>query len=133
LWGLRLHLVATLHGLPIAFALTGAKADERHVLVDLMHDDPTLAASRLAQIIIADKHYYGREFETRIAETGIQLLRRARKGEAERPGGRFFKPLRQRIDSIFDTLKDQLDFERHGGHTPHGRAPALLTALLSDH
>jgi len=28
-WGLRLHLVATLGGLPIAFALTGAKADER--------------------------------------------------------------------------------------------------------
>ncbi|MFD1500410.1 hypothetical protein ACFSIL_28755, partial [Streptosporangium lutulentum] len=25
-WGLRLHLVCTLHGLPIAFALTGAKA-----------------------------------------------------------------------------------------------------------
>ena len=28
-WGLRLHLVCTLHGLPVAFALTGAKADER--------------------------------------------------------------------------------------------------------
>jgi hypothetical protein len=26
-WGLRLHMLATLHGLPIAFALTGAKAD----------------------------------------------------------------------------------------------------------
>jgi Transposase DDE domain len=33
-WGLRLHLVCTLHGLPVAFALTGAKADERQVLVD---------------------------------------------------------------------------------------------------
>ncbi|MEO7124971.1 MAG: hypothetical protein ABI382_12100, partial [Nakamurella sp.] len=28
-WGLRLHLVCTLHGLPIGVALTGAKADER--------------------------------------------------------------------------------------------------------
>ena len=27
-WGLRLHLVCTLHGLPVAFALTGAKTDE---------------------------------------------------------------------------------------------------------
>ena len=42
-WGLRLHLVATLHGLPIGFALTGATADERQVLLDLLHDDPTLA------------------------------------------------------------------------------------------
>src|SRR5690348_6119698 len=32
-WGLRLHLVATLGGLPIAFALTGAKADERQTAV----------------------------------------------------------------------------------------------------
>jgi hypothetical protein len=28
-WGLRLHLVATLHGLPVSFAISGAKADER--------------------------------------------------------------------------------------------------------
>ena len=31
-WGLRLHLVCTLQGLPVAFALAGAKADEREVL-----------------------------------------------------------------------------------------------------
>ena len=30
-WGLRLHLVCTLHGLPMGWALTGAKADEREV------------------------------------------------------------------------------------------------------
>ena len=28
-WGLRLHLACTLGGLPVMFALTGAKADER--------------------------------------------------------------------------------------------------------
>ena len=31
-WGLRLHLVCTLHGLPLGWALTGAKANERDVL-----------------------------------------------------------------------------------------------------
>src|SRR5262245_24337290 len=31
-WGLRLHLVCTLGGLPVLFALTGAKADERTTL-----------------------------------------------------------------------------------------------------
>ena len=35
-WGLRLHLVCTLHGLPVAFALTGAKADEREILLDIL-------------------------------------------------------------------------------------------------
>jgi hypothetical protein len=28
-WGLRLHLLCALHGLPVSFALTGATADER--------------------------------------------------------------------------------------------------------
>ena len=35
-WGLRLHLVCTLHGLPVGWALTGAKADERLVLADIV-------------------------------------------------------------------------------------------------
>jgi hypothetical protein len=130
-WGLRLHLVATLQGLPIGFALTGAKADERQVLLDLLHDDPTLASSRPGQILIADKNYFGREFEASIASAGIQLLRRARKGEPERPGGRFFKPLRQTVESIFDTLKGQLDLEQHGGRTPTGVLVRVLQRLLA--
>ena len=39
-WGLRLHLLCTLHGLPVGFALTGAKADERHTLLDILTADP---------------------------------------------------------------------------------------------
>ena len=39
-WGLRLHLVCTLQGLPVAFALTGAKADEREVLVGMLAAGP---------------------------------------------------------------------------------------------
>ena len=41
-WGLRLHLVCTLSGLPVAFALTGAKADEREVLLGMFDADPNL-------------------------------------------------------------------------------------------
>ena len=43
-WGLRLHLIATLHGLPVGFALTGAKADERQVLLSVLAADPALSA-----------------------------------------------------------------------------------------
>jgi hypothetical protein len=42
-WGLRLHLVCTLHGLPVGWALTGAKADERQVLADIVANTPALA------------------------------------------------------------------------------------------
>ncbi len=118
-WGLRLHLLCTPSGLPVGAALTGAKADERTVLCDIL-TDPDLAGHHRGQTLIADKNYFGRDFETTLADAGIDLLRPPRKGEPERPGSRFFKPLRQIIESINDTLKGQLDLEAHGGHTPTG-------------
>ena len=129
-WGLRLHLLATLHGLPVGFALTGAKADERQVLLDILDDD-TLTAGRAGQVIIGDKNYYGRDFEAALAEAGIVLLRPARKGEPERPGTRFFRPLRQVIESVNDTFKGQLDLERHGGRTRGGVIARVLQRILA--
>jgi len=130
-WGLRLHLLATLHGLPIGFALTGAKADERTVLVDILHTDPTLSAQSTGQVLIGDRNYFGAEFETILADAGLTLLRPARQGEPERAGARFFKPLRQTIESIFDTYKGQLNLEGHGGKTPTGVLVRVLQRILA--
>ena len=41
-WGLRLHLITTVHGLPVAYALTHPTIDEREVLVDLFELEPDL-------------------------------------------------------------------------------------------
>jgi Transposase DDE domain len=130
-WGLRLHLVCTLGGLPIGFALTGAKADERQTLLEIFHTDPTLTGDRPRQTMIGDKNYFGAEFEAELAEAGLDLLRPAREGETERPGARFFKPLRQTIESINQTFKGQLDLERHGGHTPNGVIVRVLQRILA--
>jgi hypothetical protein len=127
-WGLRLHLVCTLHGLPVAFALTGAKTDEREVLLDLLSVEPELVAARPGQTLLADKHYYGREFQEILAELGVRLLRPARKGEPQRPGAHLFKPLRQLIESVNDTFKGQLDLERHGGRTLAGSRSGSCSA-----
>jgi hypothetical protein len=129
-WGLRLHMLATLHGLPVGFALTGAKADERQVLLDILAD-PQLTSGRQGQILIGDKNYFGADFEASLARAGLTLLRPARKGEAERAGSRFFKPLRQTVESIFDTYKDQIDLERHGGRTPAGVLIRVLQRILA--
>ena len=48
-WGLRLHLVCTLHGLPVAFALAGAKADDREVLRGMLTAGPTWSLPGLAR------------------------------------------------------------------------------------
>jgi hypothetical protein len=130
-WGLRLHLVATLGGLPIGFALTGAKADERQTLLGILAADPTLAAHRPGQTLIADRQYYGTGFEAALAAQQLRLLRPARKGEHERAGAHLFKPLRQTIESINQTFKGQLDLERHGGHTPAGVIVRVLQRILA--
>jgi hypothetical protein len=128
-WGLRLHLVCTLHGLPVGYALAGAKADERQVLLAILgHDD---LPPRPGQLIIGDKGYYGRDFESELAGQGLVLLRPARKGEPEPPGRQYFKPLRQVIESVNDTLKGQLDLERHGGRTVDGVTVRILQRILA--
>ena len=130
-WGLRLHLIATLGGLPVGFALTGAKADERQTLLGILAADPGLAAARPGPILIADRQYYGATFEAELAAQHLHLLRPARKGEGDRPGAHLFKPLRQTIESINQTFKGQLDLERHGGHTPAGVMVRVLQRILA--
>jgi hypothetical protein len=130
-WGLRLHLLCTLGGLPVAFALAGAKADERDTLLGMLDAAPELLAGRRGQTIIADKNYYGRDFERDLTERDLRLLRPARKGEPERTGARLFKPLRQTIESINQTFKGQLDLERHGGRTPTGVISRVLARILA--
>ena len=132
-WGLRLHLVATLHGLPIGWALTGAKADERHALHDILAAAPIPAAIHAGghQTVIGDKGYYGKAFEAELAGNRVRLLRPARQGEPARSGERFFKPLRQVIESINDTLKGQLDLEAHGGRTIIGVCTRIAQRILA--
>lgn len=59
------------------------------------------------------------------------MLRPTRKGEKPRWGERFFKPLRQIIESINDTLKGQLDLEAHGGRTIAGVCARVAQRVLA--
>ena len=88
-------------------------------------------ASRPGQVLIADKHYYGHQFERMLGELGLRLLRPARKGEPPRPGTGLFRSLRQLVESVNQTLKGQLDLERHGGRTAVGIAIRVLQRILA--
>lgn len=130
-YGLRLHLVCTPSGLPITFALANPKVDERDIAVDMFDHDPTLFDGRGVQTIVADKGYASREFEARLADRGIELVRPSLKREKKRPGARQLKPIRQIVESVFDTLKGQLSLERHGGHSQQGVLVRVLQRLLA--
>ena len=131
LWGLCLHLICTLSGLPVAFALVGAKAGDQETLLDIFAAEPALLTERPGRVLIGDKNYFGADFQTQLAETGAALLRPARKGEPEPRASSLFKPLRQTIESINQTFKGQLDLERHGGHSCNGVAIRVLQRILA--
>ncbi len=101
------------------FALAGAKADERQTLPGMLDAAPDVVAGRPGQSIIADRQYYGRDFERALTERELRLLRP------------LFKPLRQTIESINQTFKSQLDLERHGGRTPAGVIIRVLSRILA--
>jgi len=128
-WGLRLHMITTPAGLPITFALTGAKADERQTALDMIALNPD--PPRPGQVLIADKGYRSAGFETQLNLAGITLIRPALKSEKPRPLQRFLRPFRQIIESVNQTLKAQLDLERHGGRKPGGVCARILQRLLA--
>ena len=127
-WGLRLHLVATPSGLPITFALAGAKADERDICLHMLAH---AQIARQGQTLMADKGYKSGPFEEDLKTAGISLIRPATKTETPRAGKQLLKAFRQTIESVYDTLKDQLGLQRHGGRTRTGVAVRVLQRILA--
>ena len=112
----------------MAFALTGAKADERDTALDMIAFS---GRNTEGVTLIADKGYRRASFETELNTAGITLIRPNLKSEKTRPGTRFLKAFRQIIESVNQTLKAQLDLERHGGRTRQGVAARILQRILA--
>ena len=129
-WGLRLHLIATPSGLPVAYALTSAKTDERDTALAMLELDTALT-ERSGQILMADKGYRSAIFEAELNTRSVTLIRPTFGKEPARPGQRFLRPFRQIIESINQTFKAQLDLERHGGRKPPGVCARVLQRLLA--
>ena len=56
---------------------------------------------------------------------------RSARARPRRAGKQLFKPLRQVIESVNQTLKAQLDLEGHGGRTEQGILARILYRLLA--
>jgi Transposase DDE domain len=130
-WGLRLHLLCTPAGLPIAWALATPKVDERQVLTAVLDHDPDLITDRPGLLIVADKGYASAELDRWLAERGVRLLRPSYRNRSPRAGEHLLKPIRQLIESVNDTLKGQLDLELHGGRSIEGVTARVAQRLLA--
>jgi hypothetical protein len=123
---MRLHLACSLDGTPRAVMLCGADRKERDVALRQLLP---MAAASGARIAVCDKGYAGREFEHQAAALGVAMLRPNRRDE---PGASpFLAPIRQRIESVFQTCKDVLGLERHGARTITGLNAGIGLRLLA--
>jgi hypothetical protein len=121
---MRLHLVCAPDGTPRAATLVAADRPEREVAL------PLLARSlRGGETVVCDKGYAGREFAAAVAALGAAVVRPPRRDE--HGSGPQLAPIRQRIESVFQTCKDLLTLERHGARTPRNLAARIATRLLA--
>lgn len=126
-WGLKLYLVCTGDGMPVMWCLADPKIGERDVLAALLDNNHPLIRDN--QILMADKGFSGKPFKKLTESKEIRLLRPDRKDETYRHGS--LGRVRQWIESVNQTLKGQLDLERHGGRTPHGVFTRVAQRLLA--
>ena len=79
--------------------------------------------------LIGDKGFAGRDFEDLVTTGyGMSLVRPDRRDEA--PRHQIIGWIRRWIESVNDTLKGQLDLERHGGRTAAGRSARPISQRL---
>jgi hypothetical protein len=130
-WGLRLHLVCTPAGLPVTWALADPKLDKRQVLRCVLDEDADLLAERPGLLLLADKGYISAELDDYLHARGAELLRPSYRNRAPRPGQRLLAPIRQLIESVYDTLKGQLDLELHSGRSLAGVTARVAQRLLA--
>jgi Transposase DDE domain len=135
-FGFRLHALFAPDGTPRALALTSPKIDEKLVCLQLVARCERQPGQAL--ILIGDKNFRGKDFETELAKLEATIMRPRRKDEQGR--GPHLAPIRQRIESIFQTCKDILTLERHGARTLSNlrvrlcaRFAALAAAVMLNH
>jgi hypothetical protein len=102
---------------------------EREVAEGLLDQAARRCLLRPGMVILADKGLAGRRFDAVVGELGAVLVRPDRQDEPARFGT--LGGIRQWIEAIFDTLKDQLSLEGHGAHTIQGLWIRVAQRLLA--
>ena len=130
-WGAKLLLIVTCDGTVTGFALANPKLfGEREQARQMLERQP---ANRPVPgtAVVTDKGLSGGDTEEFFASPGLglTLIRPARKDEKT---PRYFPNwLRQRVEAIIWTLKNQLGLERHGGRVPAGLWARIVQRLLA--
>lgn len=128
-WGFKLYLLCAPDGMPITWCLATPALGEREVAQVLLEDAARQQALAVGTIILADKGLAGRALEQFVAGLGTDLIRPDRKDEPHRFGS--LGGMRQWIESVINTLKEQLGLEQHRGRILGGVFVRVAQRLLA--
>lgn len=129
--GLKRYLITTTEGMPLAWCLADPKLGEREVAEALFGYARDHGALREGMVLVADKGLSGTQLERFAADQiGVLLVHPDRQDANKRRYGTL-AALRQWIEAIYDTCKDQLNLEGHGGRTPAGAIVRVAQRLLA--
>jgi hypothetical protein len=125
IWGVRLILLTDERGLPLGYTMVPANEHEREPLTDLLTGIP-------AEVVVADKGFWGEAFRARLEADGVRLLTPDRVRTAANLGfERALASTRLVIESVFSNLKGQMQLECHLARTPAGLARRITQRILA--
>jgi len=111
-----------------AWSIASAAIDERQTGADLV------AGHAAFDALLLDKGFAGHRFAAEIASAEIEVIippARAQRQAMPRPLQRLIARLRNRVETSFNEITDQMELARHGAHTFEGlltRTVAVLAA-----
>jgi len=125
IWGVRLVLLTDERGTPLGYTIVPANEHEYEPLADLLTGTP-------ADVVIADKGFWGRGYRERLAADGTVLLTPDKTRTTANLGReRALASTRLVIESVFANLKGQMRLEQHLAKTPAGLAVRIAQRILA--
>jgi IS5 family transposase len=122
-YGVRLVLLTDERGLPLGYTIVPANEKEYEPLADLLTGTP-------ADVVVADKGLWGRDYRTRLVANGTTLLTPEKtRTAANLDRERALASTRLVIESVFSNLKEQMRLERHLARTPAGLAVRIAQRI----
>ena len=130
-YGVRLHMIADIDGLPISLGFTTTKVGERQWLKDKANN----IFKDLGLLFVADKGYQGIDFKQEILESGNYILTGIKQSKTNKlPLANWqqtlFK-LRARIETCFGKLKNSYNLVSTKSRSPFGFCFNWIIAVFS--
>ena len=125
IWGVKLVLLTDERGLPLGYTVVPANEGEREPLADLLTGTP-------AEVVIADKGFWGESYRNRLLAEEVRLLTPDRTRTSTNLGfERALASTRLVIESVFSNLKGQMQLEHHLARTLAGLALRIVQRILA--